>query len=85
MTRRRSYSGSGNDEFTGIPPTFSKFYGGAGNDTFITGRGDGDPLPVGPNTIFNFPTISFFGGDGFDTAILNDSTTQTRANLLAGS
>ncbi len=77
-------SGSGNDLFTGIPATYSMLYGNGGNDTFVTGRGDGDPLPVGPNTIFNFPTLTFNGGDGFDSLIVTDTTTRTPRSYSLG-
>jgi hypothetical protein len=77
------YGGSAQDEFSGIPATFSKFYGGPGNDSFFTG-GDDHSLPVGPNTVFDFPTITFDGGAGSDQVDLNDTGTHTPRSYSLG-
>jgi hypothetical protein len=77
------FSGSGNDQFLGVAPPFSRLYGGDGDDLLDLNYYSPGQLPV---TTFLFGLIgytTFFGGEGNDTVLADDSATvPTRTYLL---
>jgi hypothetical protein len=80
------FSGKGNDSFFGVPTTYSKLYGGPGNDEFSLVSSDEQPLPVRPLLIsfFAYPEITINGGAGHDLATIDDTVTRTPRSYLLG-